>query len=394
MKTFSNFKTLLKFNLKYFLMPRFATKKDKRRYYITMAIIALALLFPLGSMIAGIYFLVLSSQDIEMTKNLLSSLFALSQIATLVFATSTYLQVMYLSKDKEILATLPVTPTEVFLTKIITVTVMEMIISVVLVIPSTLVSAIALAQVGVHLTAWYYVLIPIAALTLPLLVVLLVSVFSFPIMKLYSYVKKHQTIGAIIIVLLIVGLVMAIYIPLYSNMGSNTPSTSTGEEGVPVDDSIPIDDEASSEVPDDLVMPNGTLNGLATVGKYAFHTKALVNAMFNEQVAKNLLIYFAITLGTLALGVFLSSLLYRSIISSLDDNIATTKKGNQEFVESSVKKALLKREISCLTKDMNKLINILMSYVMGPAIIFVMLFIMNMNAGGAALDCFLQLFSF
>ena len=54
----SNLATLIKFNLKYYLKPRFETKKDKRRYYILMGIIAACLLVPLVSLIVGIYALI------------------------------------------------------------------------------------------------------------------------------------------------------------------------------------------------------------------------------------------------------------------------------------------------------------------------------------------------
>ncbi len=370
----SNLATLIKFNFKYYLKPRFETKKDKRRYYILMGIIAASLLVPLVSLIVGIYSFIVSSQNIEATKGLLSSLFSASQIATLIFGLTTYLQVMYLSKDKEILATLPVRPSEIFISKLLTVTVMEGLISTVLVIPSTIVIAIALGSIGAPVGIAYYLLIPVAVITLPLLVILLISIIAFPAMKFYSFLKKHQTIGAILIVVLIVGIVMAIYIPLYTSMPS---SSTTPPDGIPVDDSIP-EEEASQQA------INSTMDSIANIGGYMIHTKALVGAMFGENVGINLLIYFGITLGALAIGIGLSMLLYRSTLQSLDDNVSSSALAKKEYVESSVQRALIKRELSVVGRDMAKLINLLMSYVMGPAIIFVMLFIMKMNSGGAA----------
>ena len=200
--------TLTKFNLHYFLFPRFSNKKDKTKYIIAMVFIGLVFLIPIGGLVAGLYFLVTATQDIEATRNLLSTLFALSQLVTLFFGVSTYLQVMYLAKDKNILATLPVSSAEIFISKIITVTAMELLVESALVLPTTIVTAVALAKIGAELTVWYFVLIPVAIITLPLLVILLISILSFPLMKIYSFFKKHQTLGAIFIVTLIVGVTL------------------------------------------------------------------------------------------------------------------------------------------------------------------------------------------
>ncbi len=380
MKSFSNLGTLIKFNLHYFLFPRFNTKKDKIRYIVLMAFIGIAFLIPIGSMVAGLYYLITASQDIESTKNVLSTLFALSQLATLFFGISTYMQVMYLSNDKNILSTLPVTSAEIFISKILTVTAMEMVVDAMLVIPTTIVTAIALAKIGYALTVWYFVLIPVALITLPLLVILLISILSFPLMKFYSFLKKHQTVGAIIIVALIVGLMLAIYIPLYSHIGANS------EANYDVDGN-PIEYTEEEQAQMDSDFTNGMMEQLGGVGKYSFHTLALSKAMFNDHAALNLLIYLGITLGAFAIGIALSIWLYGSIVQSLDENTSISVAGNKKvYTETSLTKSLLQREIRTTTRDMSKFINFLMAYVMGPAMVFVMIFIMSMNSKGSGED--------
>ena len=358
----SNFLTLFKFNLKYFLFPRFQTKKDKRRYFITMAIVGFALLIPIISLLASVFELTRQLPTIENAENILSSLFFLGQIITLVFSLSTYLQVMYLSKDKAILATLPVSQTEIYLSKILTVTAMEMLVSTILTVPTTIVVAIALAVSGIHVGVLYYLLIPVAMITLPLLVVLIVSILSFPIMKLFSILKKHQTLGAILTVLLIVGIMMAIYIPIYSNIPSANVDVEGGEEYNP------------------FVGINDTIT---KIGSVAYHTKSLAKVMLNDNAGINFLIYFGITLGALALGIGLSIILFKSTILDMDENATSNTTSQKEYVASSIKKTLILREIKTISRDMGKLINVLMAFVMGPAIVFIMLFIMQMNSKGA-----------
>ena len=379
MEKFSNLWVLTKFNLKYFLFPRFSNKKEKTKFIAAMAVIGLAMLIPIVSMIVGLYYLITSTQNIEATTNLLSTLFVMSQLATLFFSVSTYLQVMYLSKDKSILATLPVTGSEIFISKIITVTAMEMLVSVILVLPSTIVTAIALANIGAELTVWYFVLIPIAVITLPLVVILLISILSFPLMKIYTFLKKHQTIGAILIVALIIGMMMAIYIPLYSKIGENSStSVPLDEEGNPIEYTEEEQEQMSREA------MNSAMESISGAGKYLYPAKALADAMMNKNVGVNLLIYLGSTILALGLGISLSIFLYQKTLQELDENTGgAIKNADKTYIESDIKKALKLREWKTITRDMGKFINFLMSNVMGPAMVFIMIFIMNMNSKGA-----------
>ena len=371
MNNLSNFKTLLAFNLRYYLIPRFANKKDKKKFIGTMIALGVVFLIPIGSLLAGLYALIVTTENIEATRDLLSSLFVISQVITLFFGISTYLQVMYFSNDRNILATLPVKPAEVFLSKLLTATAMEMLTSLVLVLPSTLVTAIALGQIGYSFSPWFFILIPVAVITLPLLVILLISILSFPIMKLITYFKKHQTVGAIFVVILIVGILMAIYIPLYGNL---LPS---------LDEQVEVNPETMTEeeVPNAL---SPAMEAAGALGRGAIHTRALAAAMFGENVGINLLIYLGITLGALAIGLGLSLLLFNSTTQNLGE-VGGSAKTNavHEYKQSNITKALIQREIKVVTKDIGKMINVLMSYVMGPAIVFIMLFIMQMNSKGA-----------
>ena len=371
----NNLLTLTKFNLRYFLFPRFENKNAKIKYIVAMSVMGLVFLIPIGGLVAGLYFLITATQNVEATRDLLSTLFALSQLVTLFFGISTYLQVMYLAKDKNILATLPVSSAEVFISKIITVTAMELLVEVALVLPTTIVTAVALAKIGYSLTVWYFALIPVAIITLPLLVILLISVFSFPLMKFYTFLKKHQTVGAIIIVALIVGLLLAIYIPLYSNIGNSNVDIPVDENGNPIE----YTEEEQAAMQQETW--ENTLNNIGLIGKYSFHTLALAKAMFNESAGLNLLIYLGITLATFAVGIVLSIFLYRSTVQSLEENISINVKGSYE--ETSLMKSLMLRDFKTTTRDMSKFINFLMAYVMGPAMTFVMIFIMSMNSKGA-----------
>ena len=126
---------------------------------------------------------------------------------------------MYLSKDNEFLLNLPVKTTEVFIGKIVTVLITQIIISSVILIPALISVILGVSNAGlIKISAWFYIIIPIAIVTLPFLPLMLLAILSFPIMKIMTFFKKHPTAGALVSSFLICGIVAAIYIPIYSNI--------------------------------------------------------------------------------------------------------------------------------------------------------------------------------
>ena len=129
---------------------------------------------------------------------------------------------------------------------------------------------------------------------------------------------------------------------------------------------------------------NATMESISGAGKYLYPAKALADAMMNNNVGINLLIYLGSTIVALGLGIMLSIFLYQKTLQELDENVGgAIKNADKTYIESDIKKALKLREWKTITRDMGKFINFLMSNVMGPAMVFIMIFIMNMNSKGA-----------
>lgn len=359
----SSLLTLLKFDIRYYLIPRFATKKEKRKYIGIIALMAFAFIVPIFMLVSSIYASAKTLTDVNNLAEMVSMLFASTEIATIFFTLYPYMQIMYLSKDNEFLLNLPVKTTEVFIGKIVTVLITQIIISSVILIPALISVILGVSNAGlIKISAWFYIIIPIAIVTLPFLPLMLLAILSFPIMKIMTFFKKHPTAGALVSSFLICGIVAAIYIPLYSNIyGSDAVEN------------------------DSMVMD---LSGLFAAGSKIPHTFMLAKAAMNVSAALNLFLYLLIVFGVFVLGIFVSKIFYKNFMYSTNENSGITKgvKKGEEFVSLSLEKSLLKREFAVITRDTNKFMNVLMSVIMGPLMTGILIFVMNMAANSQAPD--------
>ena len=75
------------------------------------------------------------TSELELAK-MLSVLFVSSEIATLFFSLFSYLQIMYLSKDNEFLLSLPVRTVDIFIGKIVTTLLSQVLITAIILMPT------------------------------------------------------------------------------------------------------------------------------------------------------------------------------------------------------------------------------------------------------------------
>lgn len=343
-----NFWTLTKFNLSYYLKPRFENAKDKRKFIVSAIILILVFAMPLAMMVYTIYNAASMAIQMNIVADFISVMLLASQIAVLFMGMASYLQIMYFGNDNEILMTLPVKPSAIYLSKLIVSLFNNLIISTVIILPSLITIAVAFVREGFSFGAEYYVLIPFALIFIPLLPLLIISVLSFPIMKIVSYFKKHPTISALITALLTVGIVLAIYLPSMAMGG---------------------------EVEGDI---SGTLVGvMSKLGRYFYPTYCFALAMVGSQIAKNLAIFFAITLVALAIGVLTSLLFYRSTLSKMSEGggVSSTEKKVKSAEPMSTKKALVMRELKGVMRDQSIALQTFMMLIMAPAMLLISTFV-------------------
>lgn len=343
-----NFWTLTKFNLSYYLKPRFENAKDKRKFIVSAIILVLVFAMPLAMMVYTIYNAASMAIQMNIVADFISVMLLASQITVLFMGMASYLQIMYFGNDNEILMTLPVKPSAIYLSKLIVALFNNLIISTIIILPSLVTIAVAFVRQGFEFGVEYYVLIPFALIFIPLLPLLIISVLSFPIMKIVSYFKKHPTISALITALLTVGIILAIYLPSMAMGG---------------------------DVEGDI---SGTLIGvMSKLGRYFYPTYCFALAMVGNQIAKNLAIFFAITIVALAIGVLTSLLFYRSTLSKMSEGggVSSTEKKVKSAEPMSTKKALVMREFKGVMRDQSIAIQTFMMLIMAPAMLLISTFV-------------------
>ena len=343
-----NFWTLTKFNLSYYLKPRFENAKDKRKFIVSAIILVLVFAMPLAMMVYTIYNAASMAIQMNIVADFISVMLLASQITVLFMGMASYLQIMYFGNDNEILMTLPVKPSAIYLSKLIVALFNNLIISTIIILPSLVTIAVAFVRQGFEFGVEYYVLIPFALIFIPLLPLLIISVLSFPIMKIVSYFKKHPTISALITALLTVGIVLAIYLP-----------------------SMAMGGDAEGDI-------SGTIIGvMSKLGRYFYPTYCFALAMVGNQIAKNLAIFFAITIVALAIGVLTSLLFYRSTLSKMSEGggVSSTEKNVKSSEPMSTKKALVLREFKGVMRDQSIALQTFMMLIMAPAMLLISTFV-------------------
>ncbi len=148
------------------------------------------------------------SLGIHINAHMLAIILAATQAISLCFAVGTIISTLYLSGDNEMLICLPVTPNQLFLSKILLIYIKELAVTASFFAPIFL----CLGFFG-NYGASFFLAIPIFLLILPILPIVLASFISIPVMAVIRFLKPRPTLSIIAILLLVAG-VLAGYITL------------------------------------------------------------------------------------------------------------------------------------------------------------------------------------
>ena len=367
----STFLSLTKRLAKNTLKPTFADDKEKRKYIISVVALVVCLGIPVILSVVGAYGLIKASVELGYIEEIFSMIFLSAQVVTVFFGLFAYVNVMYFSKDNEFLFTLPVRSVTVFWAKLLVVFIYELFFSAIIVLPMCIVGAVAIVMSGLSLSAAYFVMMILSVFTLPLMAILIVALLSYPLLYVFKFFKKHPTVGAVIIMVLVVGFYMAIYMPILLN----TQSASTG-----ADASGDVSGDVSGEVQtDDDFDPNELyaeiLPGLTTVGKYSYHTLFLANSMLSGDGLRAFgyaMAYLGIVAGLALIGSLCAVLMYKKLAYSVLEGGggASAKKQNKPTVQLSSDKAMFKREVNSVFKNTTLLIQAGMITLLPPILVF------------------------
>lgn len=344
------FFTLFKINFRYYTLPDFSDKKSRNKYIALIALLGLCFLLPIAGLFMTLYATATLAFQQGGTVEMLSGVFCISQISVLFLSAFSYISSMFFAKDNEIMLNLPVPQTTVFFSKLLVSYVNELLISTVIVLPATVITAVAAAQAGVALGAEFYVLIPVAVLLLPLLPMLVLSIVSFPIAVVIQKLSKRPVLGAIVQAVFIIAFVAVIYYFSYST------SYSVGNE---------TDDAANIAA---VFAPMAKVNVFATM---------LSKAMFGVNAVGNFFAFLGSTAGFALVAGGLSVLFYKKALQSSVEGGGGKKRTVKEVREAGVRsadKAFLLTDIKYLLRDTSVTVNTILSLVMPALLVFLCTF--------------------
>lgn len=356
------FFALTKQLIKSTLKPTFKDDKEKKKYIGTYIALTVCLGIPYIIMLVSIFGLVKASAELGYLAEVLSMGFFMSQLLTFFFGLFKYINIMYFSKDNEFLFTLPLKSVSIFWAKFITILLYELIFSLLTVIPVCIVSIIAMATLGNFSVGILLMMLP-ATLLLPIMAILVIALLSYPIMKIMQFFKNRPILGAVFTVIFVAAIYVAIYLPIVLNTpnvnGSEIASGAAGNAGEGV---------SMGE------MYVALLPSVAPIGKYFYHTYLLAMSMTVGGVKAfgYAMAFIGIVVVLAALGTLLAMWQFKRISQGVYENngSATSSKKQGEVKQSSLKKALIKKEFSSVLKSSNLLIQSGMMVILPPVLIF------------------------
>lgn len=346
-----SFLTLTKLNFRYYVLPDFKDKKERKKYIILLLFIGLCFIFPIAGLFISLYSMALLASAEGGLVNMLSAMFTVSQLMVLFMSAFTYISSMFFAKDNEILLNLPVSHTTIFSSKLVVSYFNELLISTIIVLPTTVITLFAVNQNGLLSTipVGYYLLIPVAVILLPLLPLLVLSVISFPIAAIVQKLSKKPVIGAIIQAVFLIAFVAGIYYVSYSFSYS-----------------------ASADQTLDI---SSIFEPLAKINVF---TTMLAKAMLGVQGWANLAGFVASMLAFGGAAIGLSVLMYKKALQlSAEGGGSTMTKISHAKTDEKQEgqfKAFFKANVRHMFRDNNVTVNTIMTAVMPSVLVFFMIF--------------------
>ncbi len=344
------FVALFKLNFRYYTLPDFSDKKSRRKYVALIAVMALCFLFPIVGLFMTLYATATLAFQQGGTVEMLSGVFSISQLSVLFLSAFSYISSMFFAKDNEITLNFPVPQITVFSAKLLVTYVNELLISTIVILPASVITAVAASQAGVSLGAQFYLLIPVAVLLLPLLPMLLLSIVSFPIALVIRKLSKRPVLGAIVQAVFLIAFVAGIYYLSYST----SYSVGNGE-----DQALNI-----AQI-------------FAPMAKVNVFTTMLSKAMFGVNAAGNFFAFLGSTLGFVLVSGALSVLFYKKALQSSAEGEGGKRRAPREVKEQGVRspeKAFMLSDVKYLLRESSVTVNTILSLVMPALLVFLCTF--------------------
>lgn len=302
-------------------------------------------------------FLAVNLKSVGEFSLLVVAIVAATQLLVMFLSMFSIVTTLYGAKDTPFLNTLPLRPTSVFFAKFAMTYVNALELSVAVILPTVLTSAIAFNVASKSMFYGFYPLLFVILLVAPILPLFIVSVLSMPVVWLGSYFKGKPTLKSVLVILFYV-LLMCAYMVLVYYMNTR----GFGQDG-------------------DVEMSQGTLASLSVLANVFYPDKVLVNYCLGIEAGKNFGISAAITVGMIVVMLLLSALFYKRINSKATENSQSTESKTATLKQSNVVVSIMKRDFTSIMRNSALAMTSFANLLMAPIFIVVMYFITNFKSG-------------
>ena len=308
---------------------------------MAMSIFKTALLLLLITVAMVIVLLRIFSLGIRINEELIAIVLLFIQGIALFFAVGNIIGTLYLSRDNEMLICLPITPNQLFISKILLIYLREIAVSATISIPLF----ITLGSLG-GLGLSFFLSIPLLVLLLPIFPIVLASFISIPVMAVIRFLKKHAFL-AIICILLSVSVCLWGYISLIGSIAGSFNIATQQLETVIKINKIVVD-----------------VGGKIIV--YIQLAKAMLNFSSWYWYLAFLLVCGAVSIVTV---LAIRPLYFKMAMSSLENTIKA-KEVKKPFKKSSPFFSLIKKETLCIFRSPTDIFEYFLFTLLMPFIVF------------------------
>jgi ABC-2 type transport system permease protein len=238
----------------------------------------------------------------------LAMIFTASQVIVLIFGTVVLINVMFFSKDAEMLLYLPLKPVTIFSAKIIYVYLTELALSAFMVAVIGTVFGIVCG-----FAAGYYPLLLLSLPVVPMVPLIIAALLSVPLMYIISFFKNKSVMSSLLLVA-IFGIFMYFYMSFFGRLSNIEEGTFT----------LPAEQIKNSMK---YMLPNIALARIVTLSSASY----LIDILY----------VLAFTVGLFFIALLISSFTFRRGMANQLEESRSVSKGGLKFESNSVFKSIL-----------------------------------------------------
>lgn len=306
-----------------------------------LSILKVVLTLTIATVGVKLAFQAVFGKGVFITEGIISILLLITQAISLFFAIGNIIQTLYLSRDNQMLICLPVTPNQLFISKILLIYLREVAVNASICIPLF----IALALQG-SLGFVFYISLPLLILMLPILPIVLASFLSIPIMSLIQFLKKHVVLS-IVSLLTVVAVCFWGYVSVIAKVAGNFDL---------FNDQIKI-----------FNMINQTVASLSKhIVLYMQLAKATLS--FGQWFWYPLFLVLCVALSTLTI-LIIRPLYFKIAMSSLENTVRSKEK-KSKFKKTNPFFSLIKKEALCIFRSPTDIFEYFLFTLLMPFMVF------------------------